>query len=132
MIYTGSQWIPTGTNSIKEDSMLKFQVTHKSHNVNTKRLLTKIVDEVGTLVSEYVRPRTTLIKTYDYSQLIEYLEMVMDQMVEDKEVTTFDVIGDHRNNNYEDVRAGQINVTVQFRQFNCLNVTTVYFHISKV
>lgn len=113
--------------------MAEFRVTHKAYNVNTKRLVQRIVSTVEESTKEFVFHRnSTLSKTYDFSQLVEFLDLMMTTMCEDKEVVVYDVIGDHRNNPPDAVHKGKIVVEVDFQQYNCLNMTKIVFFIEKV
>lgn len=112
--------------------MDKFRVTYQAHHVNTKRLLDVFIADVNAVVSEFVYHRTSLSTTYDYSQLVDYITMVLDQMQDLQLITTYDVIGDHRNNDPMDVKQGKIHIQVKYVQFNCLNTTRVDLNITKV
>lgn len=132
VIYNGTQWIPLG-NGTEEEPMAEFRVSHKAHNVNTKRLLKKITTAVEEVVVEYVIQRTsTLSRTYDFSQLLAYLELLMQAMQEDKEITVYNVVGDHRNNDSTNVMLGLINIDVYFQQFNCLNITKIALNLERI
>lgn len=131
MIYNGTMWIPLGT--AQEDAMVDFDVKYKAVNVNSKRLLQRLVDVVTETVPEFVFMRSsTLNRTYDFSQLTAYLDAYMDELCEDKLVNKFDIIGDFRNNKAEAVRKGNIEIEVSFQQFNCLNITKVTFFLTKI
>jgi hypothetical protein len=131
VIYNGIQWVPFG-NASDEDPMAEFHVSYKAYNVNTKRLVQRIVDAVDEVVKEFVFQRFhALSKTYDFTQLVEYLELYLRDMYEEKQVIVYDVIGDHRNNHPDDVQRGHIVVEILFQQFNCLNMTRIVFLIEK-
>lgn len=131
MIFNGNLWIPLA--NIEEDVMAEFQVAYKAHNVNSKRLLQRLVSTVEETSQEFIFQRTsTLTKAYDFSQLVAYLEVYFEEMQEDKVVNRFDVVGDFRNNTIEDMRNGNIQIDVKFQQFNCINVTNILFLLTKV
>lgn len=131
MIFNGNLWIPLA--NIEEDEMADFQVAYKAHNVNSKRLLQRLVSTVEETSQEFIFQRTsTLSKTYDFSQLVSYLEAYFEEMQEDKVVNKFDVIGDFRNNTMEQMRNGAISIDVRFQQFNCINITNVVFSLTKI
>lgn len=113
--------------------MANFEVTHRSHNVNSKRLLQELTSAVREAANDFVFLRSTAISTtYDFSQLVEYLDMYMGQLQEEKVVVRYDVKGDLRNNREQDVRVGKLQVDLEFQQFNCINVTHITFLISRV
>jgi hypothetical protein len=132
VIYSGSQWIPLG-NVPEDEPMAEFRVTHKAYHVNSKRLLNRIVAQVCEVSQEFVFQRSSsLSKTYDFSQLIEYLDLFMHELCDDKQIVVFEVVGDHRNNNHNDVYKGKICVELSYQQFNCLNMTKIVFFVEKV
>lgn len=113
--------------------MAEFRVTHKAYHVNSKRLLNRIVAQVCEVSQEFVFQRSSsLSKTYDFSQLIEYLDLFMHELCDDKQIVVFEVVGDHRNNNHNDVYKGKICVELSYQQFNCLNMTKIVFFVEKV
>lgn len=133
VIYNGSAWVPLGNVPEEEPEMAEFKVTHKAYNVNTKRLLTYIVTSVEEVTQEYVFQRTSaLSRSYDFSQLVEFLDLLMSTMQDDKQITVYDVVGDHRNNADSDLRMGKIKIEVLFKQFNCLNKTKIVFTVERV
>ncbi len=130
--YTGTQWIPLVPPVTKEKSVADFRITYTATNVNTKSLLTYIVKSVEEASSEFVFQRSsTLAKTYDFSQLVEYIDLMLADLVDDKKIVTYEVIGDLRNNHHDAMRAGKMCIEVNFRQFNCLNTTKIVFHVQK-
>jgi len=136
MIYNGITWMPIA-NLPEEEDMADFRVVYKGYNVNSKRLLQRITATINETVQEFIPLRiSALSKTYDYSNLVEYLDAFMDAFMEDlKEenvVVHYDVVGDFRNNVAEDVRQGKILIELTFQQFNCLNITKVVFNITRI
>lgn len=131
VIYNGNNWVPLG-NVPEEEQMAEFRVSHKAFNVNTKRLLQRIVGAVEEVTKEFVFQRTSaLSRTYDFSQLVEYLDLFMNELHDDKAIVVFNVIGDHRNNHTDAVRQGKMIVEVTYQQYNCLNMTKIVFLIEK-
>ncbi|TFH10348.1 MAG: hypothetical protein E4H14_02745 [Candidatus Thorarchaeota archaeon] len=111
----------------------EFSVTFTKRNVNSKRILKLVENVIGEVCNEYILCRSTLIdKTYDYTELATFLEMFFYEMIEKGEITHFNIIADHRNNNPMNVRDGKIEVKMQFRQTHCLNVTEVIAHFQSV
>lgn len=132
VIFNGIVWVPLG-NTPEEEEMAEFEVTHRSRNVNSKRLFQQLVDVVRETTNDFVFQRATaLSRTYDFSQLVEYLDMYMGQLQEEKVVARYDVMGDMRNNREYDIRIGKIQVDVEFQQFNCINVTHITFFITRI
>ena len=113
--------------------MFKFALTYKAHNVNSKKLLQHIVSNVGEMSEEFiVQHHSKILNTYDFSMLVEYLDLFIAQMVDDKQIVSFDVVGDFRNNDVDDVRSGRIHIDLEFQQYNCLNTTKILFEINKI
>lgn len=113
--------------------MVEFHVDYKAYNVNSKRLLQQIVQAVEESSREFIVQRTlALAKTYDYEQLVDYLDAYLEELCDDKLVNKYDVIGDFRNNPPQQVQQGKITVEVLFQQFNCLNITKILFTITRV
>lgn len=132
MIYNGAAWVPVA-NLPEEEDMADFHVVHKSYNVNSKRLLQRITATVNETAQEFIVQRTSaLSRTYDYSNLVEYLDAFMEDLKEENVVVHYDVVGDFRNNDAEDVRQGNILIELTFQQFNCLNLTKVVFNLTRV
>lgn len=112
--------------------MAEFVVTHKAWNVNSKRLLQQFSQLMNEIANDFIVQHSTKIyQTYNYSQIPEFLEAYCEDLIGENVITTYDVLGDHRNNPDEDVERGVIRVQVKFVQFNCLNVTTIDFTIRK-
>lgn len=129
-MFNGSIWVPMPVT--KEDEMTDFQVTYKAHNVNSKRLLQRFVSTVEETAQEFIVQRSaSFAKVYDFSQLVSYLEALLEEMVEDKIVNRYDIVGDYRNNPLEELRNGSIKIEIKFQQFNCINITKIMFLLSK-
>jgi len=106
--------------------MSDFKVSYKTRNVNSKRLLKEFKTVVEEVCDEYISRQATLLdKTYNYEELTAFLEMYLDDLLEKKVITQYNVIADHRINGELDVRNGKIKVLITFRQTNCLNVTEI-------
>jgi len=104
--------------------MSDFNITYKTRNVNSKRLLKDFKATIEEVCDEYISRQVTLLdKTYSYDELTTFLQMYLDELTEKKAITQYNIIADHRLNNVMDVREGTINVLVTFRQTHCLNVT---------
>lgn len=129
--YNGTQWVPLAPPE-EEKSVADFKVSYTATNANTKSLLSYIVKSVDEASKEFVFQRSSsLAKTYDFSQLVEYIDLMMNDLVEDKRIVVHEVIGDHRNNRHDTMRMGKICIEVSFQQFNCLNMTKVVFVVEK-
>lgn len=112
--------------------MADFRISYAATNANTKSLLTYIVKSVEEASKEFVFQRSsTLSKSYDFSQLVEYIDLMMNDLAEDRRIVVHEVIGDHRNNHSEAMRSGKICIEVSFQQFNCLNTTKIVFLVEK-
>lgn len=115
----------------EESNMAEFTVTCKARNVNSKRLLKQFTNLLIEVSNEFVAPYSYANSLSDFSQLVEFMEAYMEEMMEKKEIITFDVIADHRNNNMYEMGNGTLNMTIKFKQYNCLNVTLLNFLIVK-
>lgn len=131
LVYNGTLWVPLG--NVSEETMAKFAITYKARNVNSKRLLQRVVSTVEDTCDEFIVHRSNAInKTYDFSQLVDYLDAYFEELCVDKVVNKFDVIGDFRNNTNDEIKQGKINIEVKFQQFNCINITDVAFKLIRV
>lgn len=113
--------------------MAKFTVTYKCRNVNTKRILQRLVATVVETAEQLVYVRSLLgakTKMHDFSNLVEYLELYFEELLKEKAISTFDVIGDLRNNDQTEMNEGLLKLLVKFKQYNCLNTTEVEFWIA--
>lgn len=109
-------------------------VTCQTRNVNSKRLFALIRDTLSQVCDEYIIIRPSIVDhTYDYSQLAIFADLFMEDLIERKMITQYDVKCDERNNDDHEVRHGNIAMEIKFRQAHCLNVTTInlHFHISR-
>jgi hypothetical protein len=62
--------------------------------------------------------------TLDFSSIVDFMEDYMREMQAAKQISTFDVICDTRNNDPASSRA-QVIIDCKFRQYNCLLDTLV-------
>lgn len=125
----GNKWVavPPEENSMSRN----VTVTHVAKNVNSKRLFSLIKDTLGQVCDEYIIIRSSVSDyTYDFSQLAAFAELFMEDLVERKLVTQYDVICDERNNSDEDVHMGLVHMNIQFRQIHCVNVTDLTFEFA--
>lgn len=131
--YNGTQWVPLiAPQNVQEKSVADFRITHSALNVNTKSLLTYIVRSVEEASGEFVFQRSSsLAKSYDFTQLVEYIDLMLADLVDDKKIVVYEVIGDFRNNRSDAMRAGRMMIEVYFQQFNCLNTTKITFNVTK-
>lgn len=106
--------------------MSDFKVSYKTRNVNSKRMLKEFKAVIEEVCDEFISHRTSLLdKTYEYDELVGFLHMYLDDLVEKKTITQYDVVADTRNNDALSVRDGKIHVLVCYRQTHCLNVTEI-------
>lgn len=132
MIFTGALWIPIAVVSPEEDEMIEFTVSYKTRNVNSKTLLKQFTDLVQEISRDFViKLHGIHASSYDYTQLVEFLEAYMEDLIDTNIITTFDVVGDHRNNHPHDMSIGKYNLLLKYQQFNCLNVTMIEFTLAK-
>ena len=114
--------------------MIELIITHTARNVNSKSIQREFVDLVNTTAADFIiRQRIFGEKiprySHDFSQLIEFLLAQCEDMVDQKLITTHDVIGDHRNNDVIAMDNGVVTILVKYQQFNCLNITQIEFKI---
>lgn len=128
-IYTGSSWI--SVTSGEELNMTTYTVAHKAKNVNSKRLYAALVSTAGDIVNDYIYARGVgFSRTYVYKDVVEYIDAYLEELNAQKEITTYDVIGDFRNNDPMNASTGVIHILVKYQQFNCLNITELDFTIT--
>ena len=114
--------------------MIELTITHTGRNVNNKSLQHEFVDLMMINAEDFIiRHRIFGEKTprysHDFSQLVEFLLAHCEDMVDEKKITTHDVICDHRNNDVITLDDGFAIVSIKYQQFNCLNVTELEFKI---
>lgn len=102
----------------------EFIVKYKTRNINSKRLLKEIQKIAEEVSNEYISVRS-LSSTYEYEEFVIFFEAYLDDLLQKKKITQFDIIADGRNNDANDVAQGLINIAVKFRQTNCINLTRI-------
>jgi len=113
--------------------MSEFHVVFKARSINSKQLFKEIKQVAQDVCNEYISNRGAYIEqVYDYEDLILFLDMYFGDLLQKNIITQYDLIGDHRNNTLNDVRAGNINISVKFRQLHCINVSTIDMEFSLV
>jgi predicted nucleotidyltransferase len=104
-------------------------VTHETRNVNSKKLFSLIKETLSQVCDEYIIIRSSIVDhTYDYSQLATFADLFMEDLVDRKMISQYDVKCDDRNNDEHEVRHGNIHMEIKFRQMHCVNVTNIKFH----
>ncbi len=112
--------------------MKPFKVSYKAKNVNSKKLFEQIHSQITSVVNEYITTtRGLLDSSYDYSQLAEFTDVFMEELLQEKAILQYDVICDDRNNDPFVVRKGVINMTIKFVQWDCLNTTQIEYVFQK-
>lgn len=113
--------------------MAHFNITYTQRSVNSKRLRDRLVTQVADTAPEFIRLRNTIMSaTYDFSQFVDYIDLFMEQMIEEKEIIAFDLMGDLRNNSMYEIGEGHLNLHLEYQQYNCLNITKLDFFIQRV
>ena len=104
-----------------------FKVQLVARSINSKRLLKEIKTMAEEVCNEYIVPPNPAYgeHIYDFDELVRFIELYFDDLCEKKRITQYDVMADHRNNSDEDVRLGTINMSIKFRQTNCINVSKI-------
>lgn len=106
--------------------MSEFKATYVTRNINSKRLLKEIKTVADEVCNEYIYHRSFFSeRTFEFEELISFLNMYFADLLEKKTITQFDIVGDARNNKHEDIRLGRINVSIKFRQLHCINVSSI-------
>jgi len=117
--------------------MVEFELTHTSNNVNCKRLAQEILDQVKT-TTDLIYQRTVAYGTslyaqvFDFSQWVDSIDAILEEFAGDKLITSYDVVGDFRNNNIKAMEDGNITVDITFVQYNCINTTKLTLHIHRI
>ena len=111
--------------------MSEFQVEFRSRNINSKQILKEIRQVASDVCNEYISNRGYDIEqVYDYDDLVAFLDMYFSDLMQRNVITQYDLIGDHRNNTVAEIREGNINIHVKFRQLYCVNVSSVEMKFS--
>lgn len=133
MVYNGVLWIPVTVVQTEVEPMAEFKVTHKTRNVNSKALLKQFTDTFRDIAGQFImQHRVGLRYTFDYTNLVEFLDVYCQDQIEQNTITTYDVVGDTRNNDPKDMDDGKMLISVKFQQFNCLNITQIDYYLEKV
>lgn len=103
-----------------------FHVEVKTRNVNSKRLLKEILAIAEQACNEYRLHFTP----NDYEDVAAFFDMYLEDMLQRNVITQYTLVGDHRNNRYEDVAKGVVNLSIKLRQLHCINVTHVDIALS--
>lgn len=99
-----------------------------TRNINSKTLLSFITSNIIQTCDEYIINRGThLDRDYDFDQLNQYIDMLMEDIMEDGKITHYNVVCDDRNNQRADVKRGIIKASISFKQLHCLNTSSVHF-----
>lgn len=102
----------------------------KSKNINSKQLYNFIVGTLNEVADDMiVVVHMGAHSIMDYDQLVEFTELFMEELADRKSITTWEVICDHRNNPGIIQINNRINMRVEYKQFNCLNVSSIDFVI---
>lgn len=102
-----------------------FKITHKSRNVNSKRIKNAIVEAVEEAISE-------LFTHHNADAVMSYLDMSFEELLEGGIITSYDMYADERNGNTtEQLSEGNLKIHLKFQQFNCLNFTTFDFEVTR-
>lgn len=105
-------------------------VVAKSRSVNSKQLLQYILGVINEVADDMIMvSHIGAHSILDFDQLTEFLEMFMEELADRKSITTWEVICDHRNNPSIANVNGPIYLTIVYKQYNCLNTTSVDFVI---
>jgi len=121
----------------QRNAMVEFELTHTSNNVNCKRLAQEILDQVKT-TTDLIYQRTVAYGTslyaqvFDFSQWVDSIDAILEEFAGDKLITSYDVVGDFRNNNIKAMEDGNITVDITFVQYNCINTTKLTLHIHRI
>jgi len=104
----------------------EFKVKFVTRSVNSKRLLKEIKTMAEEVCNEYISYSNSILdKNYEYDELAHFLDMYFEDLVVKNRITQYDIVADHRNNTLSDTQAGIINITIKFRQTNCINVSKI-------
>ncbi len=102
---------------------MKYSLTTRA--VNSKPLLA-IIRQIEQVFTEYQ------IK-WSYEPLrdaaIDMIDSVMEELADQGRITQWNVVCDFRNNKLSNMNDGKFNVTISYRQTNCLNTTVLKYHL---
>ena len=93
--------------------------------VNSKRLLATI-QQIEQVFTEY-----QIIWSNEplREAAIEMIDTVMEELGGQGRITQWNVVCDFRNNKLSDMSDGKFNVTISYRQTNCLNTTVLDYYL---
>lgn len=101
--------------------------TLKTRAVNSKRLLASI----KTIEQVFTDYQIIWSNEPLRSAAIDMIDSVMEDIANNGKITQWNVICDYRNNKVSDMANGKFNVTISYRQTNCLNTTILEYTITE-
>lgn len=97
-----------------------MKITVKQKNVHSKALFTAIDD--------HVRSSLALLTTLtDVDAVVSLLEMMIDDEAKTHKLEQVNIIGDARNNKFEDIKNGKYVIDIYYKHMNCYNVTELSY-----
>lgn len=102
---------------------MKYTLTTRA--VNSKRLLA-MIQQIEQVFTEY-----NIIWSNEplREAAIDMIDSVMESIADQGKITQWNVVSDFRNNKISDMNDGKFNVTISYRQTNCLNTTVLKYHL---
>lgn len=107
--------------------MSSIVMTCRAHNVVSKSLAEYVLTVITEAVEDAAIYRQFLgmssspeLTSYDFSTLVEYVEMCLDNLIDDGKITHHDVIVP-----FKDATPLPVTFTVQFKQRDCLVYTRI-------
>lgn len=99
----------------------------RTKNVNNER----ICREVDGIVIDMLKTDINSLKTVSGQvMMVELIELALSEFSDtESSLSSFEVICDTRNNTRETTESGLVNLTVQYQQQHCLNVTELAYEI---
>jgi len=98
----------------------------KTKHVNSKPLL----KEVSTLINEIIETFEIMWDSDNQRDaILEVIDEHLEELVEQKKITQWNVICDGRNNKLSDIANNITNLDITYRQRNCFNVTELNYII---
>jgi len=100
----------------------------KVNNINSKILLVEITDFVNRIIADF-----NIIWNSESQRetVLEVISEYMEDLSEDNKIEQWNVVCDTRNNKSADVKNKITHLDIEYRQYNCYNVSRLQYRISK-
>lgn len=100
----------------------------KTKHINSKLLGDEIIEFIDRIITDF-----NIIWRSDSQRdtVLEVIDEYMEDLVNVKKIEQWNVVCDGRNNKKVDIKNKTTNLDIEYRQYNCYNVTSLNYTITK-